>query len=304
VKNHQSTEFEFWCSALLTNIYLIHSNNSETKSKTQAKTRTSCSRGGQNRKMTKDIVEESPRSLEQELLNKKVRCISSIPNLDSTNVRFTAQITVHDIISRDEYTHDEIERCWWTYDERKRLIKKQIKIVDRLEDGKKEKRSSPYRGLEKVAIAGYQDMIHARNRYVDSVMDEQEKQWLAGMEWLDWDRIADLVKDDCSESSEEALVMGRYDERQAQDTYECVIASSEHIEDTTETSTEDADELTNDGSNKLQRCRSSLPLIRQCSSKKKNKKKKRKSLRRGRGDPPGKILSSTEFIFFPIPSAA
>lgn len=308
--------------------------------KQQSKSRSKRRSSNKKENNTKEqIVEEqnqhpSPKSLNQELSKSHhhqgaLNEVSSIPDLvdttTSTNattnstsrVRFTAEIVEHGIMTREEYTEAEVEESWWTYEERKRLNKKHNKVVDRLEEGKKEKRSSPYRGLEKIAIQGYRDMILARNKYVDAVMDEQEKQWLAGHEWLDWEHIASLVVDVCTTSTKEALEMAKQDRQQAQEAYEASTSSSTTTTSATtsatsatttssnttsdatsvatalseqDTASADEDLIEDDdddqGSStsyddKLhQRCRSSLPLIHDKKSNNSTKKKKKKKRQR------------------------
>ncbi|CAJ1932531.1 unnamed protein product [Cylindrotheca closterium] len=137
-------------------------------------------------------------------------------------IAFAPMATRHPIISRAEYSRDEVEESWWTPKQREVLNKAHNKTVDRLETGLKEKKSAPYRGLEKIAIDGYHRMVEAKNMYVDTVMDEQQRQWNAGDLDLDWEVIANLTHQISRRSTQEALMYALYDENEAREAYQTI----------------------------------------------------------------------------------
>lgn len=137
-------------------------------------------------------------------------------------VTFASMASKYLIISRCEYSRNEIEETWWTPNQRDIINKTHNRTVDMLEAGLKEKKSAPYRGLEKIAIDGYHKMVEAKNNYVDAVMDEQQRQWSEGDLDLDWEIIASLAQHISRQSTQEALMYALYDENEAREAYQTV----------------------------------------------------------------------------------
>ncbi|KAL3940430.1 MAG: hypothetical protein SGBAC_005038 [Bacillariaceae sp.] len=214
-------------------------------------------------------------------------------------VTFASMASKYLIISRGEYSRNEIEETWWTPNQRDIINKTHNRTVDMLEAGLKEKKSAPYRGLEKIAIDGYHKMVQAKNNYVDAVMDEQQRQWSEGDLDLDWEIIASLTQHISRRSTQEALMYALYDENEAREAYQTVKVKDlfeMSLSDVSGVSGVDSEMDHLEGSALLDNCDDFLSddedvddkLIRQDSSiritkarglksPKKSKKKKRKS---------------------------
>lgn len=219
----------------------------------------------------------------------------------AARVKFSPLATKYLIMTLDEYTPEEIEETWWTPSQREVLNKTHNKTINRLEAGRKEKKSAPYRGLEKIAIEGYQTSKQAKNAYVDTVMDEMERQWRDsnGSEPLDWGKISSLTQEITAKSAQEAIMIALSDENEARAAYQTIkvkdiqqlersvsnmsasVDSSDRSDHLILQEKEDEDELDSDeGIGKLGRLASSIRSTKEkgLKTKKKNRTKKIKGL--------------------------
>ena len=100
-----------------------------------------------------------------------------------------------------------------TTKEKEKHNNKREKVVMRMEAGKPEKRSRPYRGLICWTEKGSQVLNAQIARTVDAVMDEQDAQWDANVE--NPEVIAALSQQVTAVSAQKALHIAYEDEQEA-----------------------------------------------------------------------------------------
>eukprot|EP00339_Tiarina_fusa_P027592 CAMPEP_0117014682 /NCGR_PEP_ID=MMETSP0472-20121206/11863_1 /TAXON_ID=693140 ORGANISM="Tiarina fusus, Strain LIS" /NCGR_SAMPLE_ID=MMETSP0472 /ASSEMBLY_ACC=CAM_ASM_000603 /LENGTH=314 /DNA_ID=CAMNT_0004718297 /DNA_START=60 /DNA_END=1004 /DNA_ORIENTATION=- len=128
-------------------------------------------------------------------------------------VHFKMTVKKRFIESHELYTEEERKACWYTSEEKETYTNKREKIVIRMEAGKPEKRSRPYRGLDCWTEQGSKVLNAQIARTIDAVMDEQDAQWDAGLD--DHKRIAAMSQAVTCVSAEKALHIAYEDERAA-----------------------------------------------------------------------------------------
>lgn len=87
------------------------------------------------------------------------------------SVRF-AKNEVFEIPSLDEYSDKEIQDCWISTPEERKMLNQQFKIIRKMEQGIGKK--SSYRGLEGHTAKGAKESERRRLKHIDLVMDEQD----------------------------------------------------------------------------------------------------------------------------------
>ena len=116
---------------------------------------------------------------------------------DEFRVRFSEKIVVRKIISRKNYTAEEIQACWFTAEELQRIHRHCGKEIRRLNEGMKLKdKKYCSRGLEGYTIVGAATKKKIRLLAINAVLDEQMIQWDAGV--FDEDSIAEIY---CNKAS-------------------------------------------------------------------------------------------------------
>ena len=116
-----------------------------------------------------------------------------------------------------EYTEEELSNCWFTSQERERILEEHENTIKRMEKGKKAKGNASYRGLEFETEKGSLDKARRIVKCIDMVMDEQEIQWQHGV--FNWDRFARFSQKASKESVRVALNVARRDEIDALEVY-------------------------------------------------------------------------------------
>jgi hypothetical protein len=164
---------------------------------------------------------------------------SKITNEESglCRIRFAGDtVIVHSHIARNEYTAEEIRASWYTIEEKMVYNKKHNKAADRLEQGKRPKRNSSYRGLETWTEMGSAIMNQMVADVIDAVMDEQASQWLEGIN--EWDSMALVSKKVSRDSIAYALELAKYDEEEAKKAYISMVEEQEQEQDNGSVSTD------------------------------------------------------------------
>ena len=206
-------------------------------------------------------------------------------------IRFASSLQHFETLCRDDYTESEVKNTWYSAGEQKVMKSKQNKLVKRMDKGKKPKGDESFRGMENLALNGYQEMMHRKHRCIDSVMDEQERQWKLNV--VDWDRIKELAMECSQECIAEALKFGEKDEIEAKKALKkpWLPTDSSHSEGKDSSHSESTD---------CTDCSDiSFTLRRQLSKPSINKSKSRRNSRQTkRMDPPGKTLPLQKTILY------
>lgn len=139
----------------------------------------------------------------------------------STRVRFSDVIQEHAIMSLDDLSDSELQASWYSSTEKKELSAKRNKVLARLERGMSCKEvKATYRGLECWTTTGAEDLSDNVSRVITAVMEEQDRQWRAGVEY-DARLIALKSQSVTGSSVQRALKMAQDDECQARRLHQC-----------------------------------------------------------------------------------
>ena len=125
-------------------------------------------------------------------------------------VRFSSGVHFRDTLSLKDYTPEEIQSCWYTYEGNQRIRRNCTKEIRKMNEGiKLEDKKYCSRGLEGHTTIG--DAIKTRNRSlaITAVLDEQMIQWDNGI--LDEDSIAAIYCMASSSCQMWASIIGRRD---------------------------------------------------------------------------------------------
>ncbi|KAL3940427.1 MAG: hypothetical protein SGBAC_005035 [Bacillariaceae sp.] len=133
-------------------------------------------------------------------------------------ISFGPEIWEYEIPSREDMTEAEYNLSFYSPDEIAFLNEEQNETVDRMDSGKKPKKSSPYRGLEAWTQKGQHNMNQRIFACVDSVLDEQDKQWTDRRNSTR--RIAKASKTLTRMSRDIAFKLAKQDEKEARKVYE------------------------------------------------------------------------------------
>jgi hypothetical protein len=128
-------------------------------------------------------------------------------------VHFKMTVKKQFIDTCETYSEEERKACWYTSEEKETNANKREKIVIRMEAGKPEKRSRPYRGLDCWTEKGSKILNVQIARTIDSVMDEQDAQWDDCTD--DYKTIAAMCQEVTAVSAQKALHTAFEDEQAA-----------------------------------------------------------------------------------------
>jgi hypothetical protein len=137
---------------------------------------------------------------------------------EDRTIRFALDVDVFYVLHRDDLTDDEVTDSHYSAGEIAAMNEAQGETADRLESGKKAKKSSPYRGLEAWTQQGQLYMNQRIFSCVDAVLDEQERQWTDDL--TSTKRIAKVSRKFTKTSVDIALDLAKQDEKEARKTYQ------------------------------------------------------------------------------------
>lgn len=132
-------------------------------------------------------------------------------------VRFANKPQVQTITNRDDYTGNEANACWYSCEEKSLMYKSYEKTVIRMEAGKRPKKNTTYRGLENFSEANSSQLDTIVHACMDTIMDEQDRQWEGDI--FDWDQFREMSLEISQQSISLAYKMADYDEREARKAY-------------------------------------------------------------------------------------
>ncbi|CAJ1949081.1 unnamed protein product [Cylindrotheca closterium] len=138
-------------------------------------------------------------------------------NKNERRVQFHPKCTVLEISTLDEYTDEEILKCWYTKHEFKQIATRSQKQAARWESGESSMPDSFHRGLEIFTEEGEEIITSCIQRCIDAVMDEQAVQWENEVD--DYDRLAAVSAKVSRVSAVYALDLAMEDEQEAQRMY-------------------------------------------------------------------------------------
>ena len=220
---------------------------------------------------------------------------SSFSSSGRKAVRFASSLQHYETLCRDDYTESEVENSWYSTAEQKQMKINQDKLVKRMDKGKKPKSNESFRGMERLVVDGYQEMMQRKHRCIDSVMDEQERQWK--LDIFDWDQMAELAIDSSQECIAQALKLAEEDEVEAKKALKrpWLRSDSSHSESSGSSHSESTD--CSDISFTLRR-QLSKPSMSKPSSKSNKSRRSSRSKQTKRMDPPGKTLPMQKTISY------
>jgi len=128
-------------------------------------------------------------------------------------IRFAPEMDILEIPTREELTDDEYYLSFYSKEEFACMNEAQNETADRMERGKKAKKSTAYRGLEAWTQEGQREMNQRIFACVDSVLDEQDRQWKCGRDSVR--RIAKVYRSLTKTSKSVARKLARQDENEA-----------------------------------------------------------------------------------------
>ncbi|KAL3940429.1 MAG: hypothetical protein SGBAC_005037 [Bacillariaceae sp.] len=144
-------------------------------------------------------------------------------------ISFAPEIEEYEIPSREDMTADEYYLSFYSPEEIAFMNVEQNETADRMEAGKKAKKSTPFRGLEAWTQRGQHEMNQRIFSCVDSVLDEQDKQWTKGRNSTR--KIAKASKSLTKTSRNKALELAKQDEKEARKVYEEHLDENDEAED-------------------------------------------------------------------------
>jgi len=132
-------------------------------------------------------------------------------------VRFAHKSQVQTTTNRDDYIAKEVNACCYSCEEKSLMYESDEKTVVRMEAGKRPKKNTTYRGLENFSEANSSQLDIIVHACINTVMDEQERQWKEDI--FDWDRFREMSLEVSQQSISLAYKMAKYDEREARKAY-------------------------------------------------------------------------------------
>jgi hypothetical protein len=194
-----------------------------------------------------------------------------------TIVQFAVDIKHHEVMSRSEYTNEELKKCWYTSEEKQKMNASTFKVAARFEKGKPAKGNNPYRGLECCTKTGFDAFDSNTTKDVQAVMDEQEAQREAEQaQPNDWDRIAAISQAMTGHSQTKAYQLAAEDERDARLVWDLPEESQHSL-------------LDDEG---VAATKLSASVKKDKKTRRRKKETKRKTAKtKTRRDPPGKLAS-------------
>mmetsp|Transcript_26130 Transcript_26130/g.63723 ORF Transcript_26130/g.63723 Transcript_26130/m.63723 type:complete len:223 (-) Transcript_26130:504-1172(-) len=134
-------------------------------------------------------------------------------------VTFNNLVQCRGTISRHDYSETEVHQSWLSAEEMEKMNERQFKTVERMESGKNAKRGSTYRGLECMSVKGQAEMDDIISYCLDSVLDEQDRQFYVFGVVEDTEMIAQASSYCSGECAQKALNRARSDAREAKRCY-------------------------------------------------------------------------------------
>jgi hypothetical protein len=128
-------------------------------------------------------------------------------------VRFAVTVKEKKVKSHKSYSEKERNSCWYSREEKDKMSSKLDKVVARMDAGKPERRSRPYRGLHGWTEKGSKVPEFHIDRTINAVMDEQDAQWAADAD-NDF-RLATISQNVTADSIERARHLACQDEQEA-----------------------------------------------------------------------------------------
>jgi hypothetical protein len=138
---------------------------------------------------------------------------SESDDCESRRIRFSMTVKKHLVESCRSFSEKERSNCWYSTEEKTKRNSKVAKLVDRMNAGKPEKRSRPYRGLYSRTDKGTADFNLQIARTLNAVLDEQDRQWEADV--TEEVRIASICRNVTAVMAEQALHIAYQDELEA-----------------------------------------------------------------------------------------
>jgi len=129
-------------------------------------------------------------------------------------ISFYPKVEVYEISNREDRSKEEYYLCFYSPDEITWTNEELHETADRMESGKKAKKSKPYRGLEAWTQRGRHEMNQRVFSYIDSVLDEQEKQRKTSKP-ISTRKIAKACRSLTKTSKTIALELAKQDEKEA-----------------------------------------------------------------------------------------
>lgn len=144
---------------------------------------------------------------------------SSSSSMNTTRISFNEQVQCRATISRQDYSELEAHQTWLSREEMAKMTERQFKTVARMKSSKNSKRESAYRGLEGMSVNGEAQLDEIIKYCVDSVMDEQDRQYYLFEKIVDSEVLAQSSLNCSEECKRKALNRARSDAREAKRCY-------------------------------------------------------------------------------------
>jgi hypothetical protein len=128
-------------------------------------------------------------------------------------VRFSQKIHICKTLSREDYTTEEIQACWFTAEENQRIHRHCSKEIRKMDEGTKLKdKKYCSRGLEGHTTVGAATKKRNRSFAINAILDEQMIQWEEGI--FDEDAISEIYYRASSRCRVRARIVGLRDHRE------------------------------------------------------------------------------------------
>jgi hypothetical protein len=182
------------------------------------------------RQLLRNVVEEDLKFDSDENDVPESVSSSSMPPRSQRAINFSPTVEYYDVIGLDDYSEKEFRRCWYSSEEKDKMNRNKDKLVARLEAGKPPRGDMTYQGLQCWTNAGGLLLDQSIALVVNSVMDEQDRQWAANKD--DFDRLAEISATASAHSAKTALERGLEDEMEARLAWEIeeinLVSVSDH----------------------------------------------------------------------------
>ena len=187
-----------------------------------------------SRKLTSSAI-AGQRSFSRKLSKTSSDCTTNTESTAATEqeevcVRFSERTYVRKTLSKKDYTSQEVQACWYTSEENRRIHKRRRKEVRKIDEGNKLKdKKYCSRGLEGLTTVGAATKWSKRSLATNAVLDEQMIQWEEGV--FDEDAIAEIYCKAVSSCQLWATIVGRRDHRETEAYSASTNASEEEEEE-------------------------------------------------------------------------
>lgn len=145
--------------------------------------------------------------------------LHSYPRQENRRIYFDDECIEHlqEYIGLQDYTEKELQKCWYSREDRLKNEHRRSKVLKRMNEGKACEPNMTYRGLEYLTSRGGILLDQRIGACIDSVMDEQDQQWASGID--DFYKIATIASNTTVESKLNALTVALRDEQEAKLAY-------------------------------------------------------------------------------------